>query len=205
MYIAIINYNMGNIKSVENAFRKIGAEIKVTSDPEVINSSSAIVLPGVGAFKDAINNLEGLELIDVIKENINKKLFLGICLGMQLLYEYSMEDGKSRGLGVLKGFVGKIPSVVKVPHMGWNQIKIINKNNKLFSDIDNGENFYFIHSYHIIPENRNVISSVTDYGIEIVSSIEKGNIYGFQFHPEKSSTIGLKILNNFWKLVKENS
>ncbi len=205
MYIAIINYNMGNIKSVENAFRKIGAEIKVTSDPEVINRSSAIVLPGVGAFKDAINNLEGLELIDVIKENINKKLFLGICLGMQLLYEYSMEDGKSRGLGVLKGFVGKIPSVVKVPHMGWNQIKIINKNNKLFSDIDNGENFYFIHSYHIIPENRNVISSITDYGIEIVSSIEKGNIYGFQFHPEKSSTIGLKILNNFWKLVKENS
>ncbi len=205
MYIAIINYNMGNIKSVENAFRKIGAEIKVTSDPEVINRSSAIVLPGVGAFKDAINNLEGLELIDVIKENINKKLFLGVCLGMQLLYEYSMEDGKSRGLGVLKGFVGKIPSVVKVPHMGWNQIKIINKNNKLFSDIDNGENFYFIHSYHIIPENRNVISSITDYGIEIVSSIEKGNIYGFQFHPEKSSTIGLKILNNFWKLVKENS
>ena len=205
MYIAIINYNMGNIKSVENAFRKIGAEIKVTSNPEVINRSSAIVLPGVGAFKDAINNLEGLELIDVIKENINKKLFLGICLGMQLLYEYSMEDGKSRGLGVLKGFVGKIPSVVKVPHMGWNQIKIINKNNKLFSDIDNGENFYFIHSYHIIPENRNVISSITDYGIEIVSSIEKGNIYGFQFHPEKSSTIGLKILNNFWKLVKENS
>ena len=205
MYIAIINYNMGNIKSVENAFRKIGAEIKVTSDPEVINSSSATVLPGVGAFKDAINNLEGLELIDVIKENINKKLFLGICLGMQLLYEYSMEDGKSRGLGVLKGFVGKIPSVVKVPHMGWNQIKIINKNNKLFFDIDNGENFYFIHSYHIIPENRNVISSITDYGIEIVSSIEKGDIYGFQFHPEKSSTIGLKILNNFWKLVKENS
>ena len=196
---------MGNIKSVENAFRKIGAEIKVTSNPEVINSSSAIVLPGVGAFKDAINNLEGLELIDVIKENINKKLFLGICLGMQLLYEYSMEDGKSRGLSILKGFVGKIPSVVKVPHMGWNQIKIINKNNKLLSDIDNGENFYFIHSYHIIPENRNVISSVTDYGIEIVSSIEKGNIYGFQFHPEKSSTIGLKILNNFWKLVKENS
>jgi len=205
MYAAIINYNMGNIKSVENAFRKIGAEIKVTSDPEVINSSSAIVLPGVGAFKDAINNLEGLELLDVIKENINKKLFLGICLGMQLLYEYSMEDGKSRGLGVLKGFVDKIPSVVKVPHMGWNQIKIINKNNKLFSNIDNDENFYFIHSYHIIPENRNVISSVTDYGIEIVSSIEKGNIYGFQFHPEKSSTIGLKILNNFWKLVKENS
>jgi len=205
MYVAIINYNMGNIKSVENAFRKIGAEIKVTSDPEVINRSSSIVLPGVGAFKDAINNLEGLELIDVIKENINKKLFLGICLGMQLLYEYSMEDGKSRGLGVLKGFVGKIPSVVKVPHMGWNQIKIINKNNKLFFDIDNGENFYFIHSYHIIPENRNVISSITDYGIEIVSSIEKGNIYGFQFHPEKSSTIGLKILNNFWKLVKENS
>lgn len=196
---------MGNIKSVENAFRKIGAEIKVTSDPEVINRSSAIVLPGVGAFRDAINNLEGLELIDVIKENINKKLFLGICLGMQLLYEYSMEDGKSCGLSILKGFVDKIPSVVKVPHMGWNQIKIINKNNKLLSDIDNGKNFYFIHSYHIIPENRNVISSVTDYGIEIVSSIEKGNIYGFQFHPEKSSTIGLKILNNFWKLVKENS
>lgn len=202
MYIAVVNYNMGNIKSVENAFKKVGAKVKVTSNPEIIDSSSAVVLPGVGAFRDAMKNLEDLNLLEIIKESINKKLLLAICLGMQLLFEYSMEDGKSRGLGIFKGMVEKIPLGVKIPHMGWNQIKIMKRNSKVFEGIEDGEYFYFVHSYHVICRDRNRISSVTDYGTKIVSSIEHENIYAFQFHPEKSSTKGLMLLENFWNIVK---
>lgn len=203
MYIAIVNYRMGNIKSVENAFKKIGAEVKVTSNPEIIESADAVVLPGVGAFKDAIKNLKDLNLLEVVKECTSRKIFLGICLGMQLLFEYSMEDGKSKGLGVFRGIVDRIPPGVKIPHMGWNQIKIIKKESKIFSGIDDDENFYFVHSYHIIPEDKDIISSATDYGAKIVSSIEHENIYGFQFHPEKSSSSGLRLLKNFWNIVEE--
>jgi len=203
MYIAIVNYRMGNIKSVENAFKKIGAEVKVTSNPEIIERADAVVLPGVGAFKDAMKNLKDLNLLEVVKESAHRKIFLGICLGTQLLFEYSMEDGKSKGLGVFSGVVNRIPPGVKVPHMGWNQIRIINKESKIFSGIDGGENFYFVHSYHIVPEDKNIISSVTDYGVEIVSSIRYKNIYGFQFQPEKSSSSGLSLLKNFWNIVEE--
>ena len=205
MYIAVINYNMGNISSVENAFRRIGADVKVTSDHKIINNAETLVLPGVGAFKDAYKNLEELNLIKVIKENIRKKYFLGICLGMQLLFDYSVEDGKNQGLGIFKGFADRIPPGVKVPHMGWNQLKILRRKSKIFSSIKEGENFYFVHSYHVIPEDKKIISSTTNYGIKIVSSIEYRNIYGFQFHPEKSSTIGLKILKNFWNIVKQGN
>ncbi|HEY4696163.1 MAG TPA: imidazole glycerol phosphate synthase subunit HisH [Candidatus Hydromicrobium sp.] len=205
MYIAIINYNMGNISSVENAFNKIGADIRVTSNARVINNAEALILPGVGAYKDACKSLEKLNMIEILKENIRKKVFLGICLGMQLLFEYSLENGKNTGLGILKGSVEKIPSVVKVPHMGWNQLKILKKDSKIFSGIEEGKNFYFVHSYRVIPRNKDIISSTTDYGMEIVASIEYDNIYGFQFHPEKSSADGLKILENFWNIVKERS
>jgi len=205
MYIAIINYNMGNISSVENAFRRIGADVRVTSDHKIINNAETLVLPGVGAFKDALKNLEKLNLIKVIKENIRKKYFLGICLGMQLLFDYSVEDGKNQGLGIFKGFADRIPPGVKVPHMGWNQLKILRRKSKIFSSIKEGENFYFVHSYHVIPEDKKIISSTTNYGIKIVSSIEYRNIYGFQFHPEKSSTIGLKMLKNFWNIVKQGN
>lgn len=201
MYIAVVNYNMGNIKSVENAFKKIGAEVRVTSDPKVIDNSDGIVLPGVGAFKDAAKNLKNLNLLQTVRENAGKKLFLGICLGMQLLFEYSMEDGKSEGLGIFKGIAEKIPAGVKIPHMGWNQINITNRRSGIFSGIDSGENFYFVHSYHVVPKNKNIISSVTDYGAEIVSSIEHENIYGVQFHPEKSSSRGLVLLGNFWNMI----
>ncbi len=200
MYIAIINYNMGNIKSVENALKKLGASVKVTGNPKDIDNAKAIILPGVGAFRDAYNNMEKLGLIEAIRKNIEKKLFLGICLGMQILFDYSMEDGKSKGFGILKGFVDRVPPGVKVPHMGWNQLKICRKESELFSGIKEGENFYFVHSYHIIPEDRAIISSTTDYGVEIVSSIEKENIYGLQFHPEKSSTFGQVLLKNFLKI-----
>jgi glutamine amidotransferase len=202
MYIAIINYNMGNIKSVENAFKKIGAEIKVTRSPEIIKKAGAVVLPGVGSFKDAIKNLNELNLINSVKNSISGKLFLGICIGMQILFEYSMEDGRHKGLGIFKGVVEKIPPIVKVPHMGWNIVEIKKKDSRIFSEIKSGQSFYFVHSYHSIVQDGSIISSVTDYGIKIVSSIEKDNVFGFQFHPEKSSTLGLKLLENFWNMAK---
>lgn len=205
MYIAIINYGMGNIKSVENAFKKIGAEAKVTASPEAINSADALVLPGVGAFGDAFRNLKKLNLIDVIKENTEKKLFLGICLGMQLIFEYSLENGRNRGLGLLKGYVDKIPPGVKIPHIGWNQLKAISKGSRLFSGIKDGEYFYFVHSYYALPENKNIVNCTTDYGARLTAGVERGNIYGLQFHPEKSSSSGLKVLKNFWNLVRESN
>lgn len=205
MYIAVINYNMGNISSVENAFKRIGANVIVTSNSRVISNAKALVLPGVGAYKDAYKNLKKLNLIKVLKENMRKKVFLGICLGMQLLFEYSLEDGKNKGLGILKGYIEKIPPVVKVPHMGWNQLKILKRNSKIFSGIKEGDNFYFVHSYYVIPGNKYVVSSTTGYGIEIAAGIEQDNIYGVQFHPEKSSAGGLRLLENFWNIVKEKS
>ncbi len=202
MYIAIIDYGMGNIKSVENSFKNSGATVKVTSDPEVIRSADAVVLPGVGAYRDAYNNLEKMGLIEPIYANIRKKPFLGICLGMQLLFEYSLENGKNRGLGIFKGFVERIPPGVKIPHMGWNQLEI-KKESKLLKDIKSRENFYFVHSYHIVPEDKSLISSTTDYGTDLVASIEEDNIFGFQFHPEKSSTIGQQLIKNFISLAEE--
>ena len=201
MYIAIIDYKMGNIKSVENSFKKAGARVEVTSDQEKIKDASAVILPGVGAYRDAFSNLKEMDLIKPIYESIEKKPFLGICLGMQLFFEYSLENGKNEGLGIFKGFVGMIPPGVKIPHMGWNQIEI-KKKSKLLKNIKQGENFYFVHSYHVIPEDKGIISSITDYGTSIVASIEKDNIFGFQFHPEKSSTCGQQLIRNFIKLAE---
>jgi imidazole glycerol-phosphate synthase subunit HisH len=202
MYIAIVNYHTGNIKSVENAFKRVGTDVKTTSSPLVVKNSGAIVLPGVGAFKDAYKNLKELKLIDELKKNIGKKPFLGICLGMQLLFEYSLEDGKSRGMNLLKGYVDKIPPGVKVPHIGWNQLKMLKEDSKLFSGVREGEHFYFVHSYHVIPGKRNIITCTTDYGIQLTAGVEYGNIYGLQFHPEKSSNSGIKVLKNFWDLAR---
>lgn len=202
MYIALIDYGLGNIKSVKNSFLKAGANIKVTADPAVINESAAVILPGVGAYRDAFLNLDKRGLIEPIFKSIRSKPFLGICLGMQLLFEYSLENGKNRGLAVFKGSVQKIPAGVKIPHMGWNQIDIIKKDSKMLKGIQSGENFYFVHSYHAVPQDSSIVSSTTDYGTSLVSSIEKDNIFGFQFHPEKSSIIGQKIIKNFLNLAK---
>ncbi|MDD5658894.1 MAG: imidazole glycerol phosphate synthase subunit HisH [Actinomycetota bacterium] len=202
-YIAIIDYNAGNIKSVSNALLKIGALVKVTNSPKVIRNASAIILPGVGAFGNAINNLEILNLSGVIKREIKRKPFLGICLGLQLLFEYSNEKESSEGLCILKGYVDKIPEGVKIPHIGWNQVNIIKNDSRLFDDIENNANFYFVHSYHVNCEDKSIISSVTDYGVNLTSSIEKDNIFAIQFHPEKSSSKGITMLENFWNYVKE--
>jgi glutamine amidotransferase len=202
MYIAIIDYNMGNIKSVENAFKRIGADVQVTDKPEIISGAKAIVLPGVGAFREAIGNLQRLGLCDCIIDTIGQdKPFLGICVGLQVLFEYSMEGGKSPGLGIFKGSIEKIPDGVKIPHMGWNRIGIVKKESRLFKGILSGESFYFVHSYHAVCADRDIVSSTTDYGIEIVSSVEKGNTYALQFHPEKSSTFGLQVLKNFMEIA----
>lgn len=201
MFIAIIDYNMGNISSVNSALKRIGADVRVTNSVRVINDAEALVLPGVGGYRDAYRNLEKLKLIGVLKKNISKKIFLGICLGMQLLFEYSMENGKNEGFGIFKGSVEKIPPVVKVPHMGWNQLKILNKRSRILKGIREGENFYFVHSYYVKPENKDIINSITDYGIDITAGIENDNIYGIQFHPEKSSSWGLKLLENFWNII----
>lgn len=202
-YIAIIDYNAGNIKSVANAFQKIGALIKVTNTAKVIRNARAIVLPGVGAFGDSMSNLELFKLTDLIRREIKKKPFLGICLGLQLLFEYSTENEHSEGLGIFKGYVDKIPEGVKIPHIGWNQISILKKDSKIFKDIQDKENFYFVHSFSTICENPSIISSITDYGVELTASIEKDNIFALQFHPEKSSLKGIKILENFLDIVQE--
>jgi glutamine amidotransferase len=201
MIISIINYNMGNIKSVENAFKRIGADVLVTGRPADLDKASGIVLPGVGAFSDAVGNLEKSGMDKKIIENTrSKKPFLGICIGLQVLFEYGMEGGKNMGLGILKGNVEKIPAGVKIPHMGWNKIKILKRDSRLFQGIEDKESFYFVHSYHVVCRDKGVISSTTDYGIDIASSVESSNIYGLQFHPEKSSLSGLKILSNFVKI-----
>ncbi|MCL6087591.1 MAG: imidazole glycerol phosphate synthase subunit HisH [Actinobacteria bacterium] len=202
-YIAIIDYNAGNIKSVSNALIKIGALTKLTNSQRVIRNASAIILPGVGAFGDAMNNLEILNLTNLIRREIRKKPFLGICLGLQVLFEYSTEEGRNNGLGIFKGYVDRIPEGVKIPHIGWNQINILKKNSALFKNIENNENFYFVHSYYAVCEDDFIISSTTDYGIELTAGIEKDNIFALQFHPEKSSIKGLTILENFCNYVQE--
>ncbi|MCX6347466.1 MAG: imidazole glycerol phosphate synthase subunit HisH [Actinobacteria bacterium] len=202
-YIAIIDYNAGNIKSVANAFQRIGALIKVTNSPKVIRNAIAIVLPGVGAFGDSMNNLELFKLTNLIRREIKIKPFLGICLGLQLLFEYSTEKEHYEGLGIFKGYVDKIPEGVKIPHIGWNQVNILKKDSKIFKDIEDKENFYFVHSFYAVCENSSIISGTTDYGVELTASIEKDNIFALQFHPEKSSLKGLKILENFLEIVQE--
>jgi glutamine amidotransferase len=201
-YIAIIDYNAGNIKSVSNAFTKLGGCVEVTNNPTIISNSSAIVLPGVGSFGDALKNLQYYKLVDILKKEIKRKPFLGICLGMQLLFENSSEQGLHEGLGIFKGKIIKIPSNgVKIPHMGWNQINIVKSDSKLFKSMENFINFYFVHSYYVMCKESKIVSSTTEHGINLTASIEKDNIFAVQFHPEKSSAAGMKVLQNFLEFV----
>lgn len=203
--IAIIDYGMGNLRSVQKALENVGAQAVITSDKTKIARASKVVLPGVGAIKPAMDRLNGLDLVDTIKGVIAEGVpFLGICLGLQLLFERSFEGGEVPGLGVLPGTVTVFRGEgLKVPHMGWNQLKIRN-HCAVFGGIPNGSNVYFCHSYFVRligEEQENIIASLTDYnGFLFVSSICRDNLWAMQFHPEKSQKIGLKILENFNRL-----
>ena len=207
--IAVIDYGMGNLRSVEKAFQAIGAQVVVTHDRNLILAADSIVLPGVGSFKDCMNNLQKLNLIDPIRESINNgKPFLGICLGLQILFDESEEYGPVAGLGILAGKVVRFPNkisetkngpLIKVPHMGWNKI-LVKKTDSLFETVETTPYFYFVHSYYVVPEDPSIVATVTHYGIEFVSGIQYKNIYAFQFHPEKSQTLGLSLLKRFSNL-----
>ncbi len=199
--IAIIDYGMGNLRSVQKGFERVGHEAVVTSDAKTIRNASKVVLPGVGAFPDCMRNLREYGLVDVVQDSIRSgKPFLGICLGLQLLFTESEEFGISKGLDIIKGrvvrFKGPEFSDLKIPHMGWNSISIKRRSPAL-QDVPDNSHVYFVHSYHVVPEDRGVIATTTPYGIEFVSSIWKDNIFAVQFHPEKSQSLGLSILKRF--------
>ena len=194
--IAIIDYGMGNLRSVTNAFRHIGADIAITRDESVIRKSAALVLPGVGAFGKCVENLKSFGLFDLLKGQIAEgKPYLGICLGMQILLESSEETPGIDGLGVIKGRVVRFRGAMKIPHMGWNSVEVV-KPSGIFDEIPSGSYFYFVHSY--FPEPTEPVSAtVTDYGVRFTSSLQKENIFACQFHPEKSQAVGLRLLGNF--------
>ena len=201
--IAIIDYGAGNIFSVKNALDYLGFENKLTDKKEDIEKADAIILPGVGAFPWAMNMLGLSGLIDTIKEQAKIKPFLGICLGMQLLFEKSYEFEECKGLGLIGGYVDKInePDLV-IPHMGWNSLHLQN-DGRLFKGIPEETYVYFVHSYYLQAKEPEIVKATAQYGVTIHASVEKDNIFACQFHPEKSSKYGLKILENFAKLGKE--
>ena len=210
--IAIIDYGMGNLRSVQKGFERMGREAVVTRDPRTILDASKVVLPGVGAFPDCMRNLDELGLIEPVKKSIaSGKPFLGICLGLQLLFTESEEFGLSKGLDIIKGRVVRFkgPSfdrgfssgfeTFKVPHMGWNSLSIKRRPPAL-ADVPDNSHFYFVHSFYVVPEDAGVIATTTDYGIEFVSSVWKDNVFACQFHPEKSQALGLSILKRFGEM-----
>ncbi|GLI52604.1 imidazole glycerol phosphate synthase subunit HisH [Thermodesulfovibrio yellowstonii] len=202
--IALVDYGMGNIRSVSKAIEAVGGEVSITQSPEEIRKAKAIVLPGVGAFRDCMSNLTELGLLETVREEILKgKPYLGICLGMQILFTESEEFGMCKGLDLIKGRVirFKLPQDYKIPHMGWNTV-IFKKKSKLLSEISNNSYFYFVHSYYVVPEESNFVGGVTEYGIEFTSMIIYENIFATQFHPEKSQKMGLKLLSNFIQFIQ---
>jgi glutamine amidotransferase len=208
MNITIVDYSSGNISSVINSFKEVAQDkvnIEVTSDLNKIVSGDKVVLPGQGSFKSCVDALKKIEgLTDTLNEFVitNKKPILGICVGLQMFADIGYEEIETKGLGWISGKVSKIENQngkFKLPHIGWNQINIV-KNSKIFKDIKNNSHMYFVHSYEFIPEDKSVISATTDYSSNIVCSVEKENIFGTQFHPEKSDKTGLKIINNFISL-----
>ena len=208
MNVTIVDYQSGNISSVINSFTEVAkgkVNLEVTSDINKIKSSDKIVLPGQGSFKSCVDSLNSINgLVDMLKDFAitNKKPLLGICVGLQMFADIGYEETETKGLGWIAGKVSKIDNQngkFKLPHIGWNEIDI-QKESKIFKDIENKSHMYFVHSYEFVPEDKNVISATTDYSSNIVCSVEKENIYGTQFHPEKSDKIGLKIIDNFLKL-----
>jgi glutamine amidotransferase len=200
--ITVIDYGSGNLRSVEKGFLKAGFNVKVTNRPEDVQKAEAIVLPGVGAFKDCMQELTNLGMTDVLIEAIKKGTpYLGICLGLQILFSESVEFGSCKGLDIFKGKVVKFKSdKLKIPQMGWNQLNIKNSS-PIFNEIPDKSYFYFVHSYYVVPDDEGIISTTTDYGVEFTSSVCKDNVYAVQFHPEKSQALGLQMLRNFGEIA----
>ncbi|MBI5033649.1 MAG: imidazole glycerol phosphate synthase subunit HisH [Chloroflexi bacterium] len=203
--IAIIDYGMGNLRSVQKAFEKIGVTARIVPFPRDIEKASGIVLPGVGAFGQAMENLRAIgwdvALRDAVKRGVP---FIGICLGMQLLFESSEEMGQHEGLGILRGEVKRFDGSLKVPQMGWNQMHI-RQSSPLLRDVAEGSYAFFVHSYYCAPRDPSIVLATTDYGIDFASVVGSGNVFGAQFHPEKSQAVGLKMLENFAELVKRSA
>ena len=208
MNVTIVDYNSGNISSVINSFEEVAKErvnIEVTADLNKIKSSDKVVLPGQGSFKSCVDALNGINgLVDTLTEFAiyNKKPLLGICVGLQMFADVGYEEVETKGLGWISGKVSIIDNQngkYKLPHIGWNQLNIV-KDSKIFKDIENNSHMYFVHSYELIPKDKSVVSATTDYSTNIVCSVEKENIFGTQFHPEKSDKTGLKIIHNFINL-----
>ena len=200
--IAIIDYDAGNIRSVEKAMAKLGQEVWITRDRERIMNADKVILPGVGSFGDAMAHLQEYNLVKVIKDVVaEKKPFLGICLGLQLLYESSEETPGVEGLGILKGKILKIPEQegLKIPHMGWNSLHLQN-DGRLFRGIEQNPYVYFVHSYYLKAGEEETVKATTEYSVNIHASVEKDNVFACQFHPEKSGDLGLQILKNFAEL-----
>ena len=203
--IAIIDYDAGNIKSVEKAMISLGEEVVVTRDAQTILSADGVILPGVGAFGDAMEKLHTYGLVEVIHECVKRKIpFLGICLGLQLMFESSEESPGVEGLHLLDGRILRIPAEegLKIPHIGWNNLKFPNEG-RLFKGLNEDSYVYFVHSYYLAAEDENIVAATTEYGTLIHASVEKGNVFACQFHPEKSSEVGLKILQNFISITKQ--
>ncbi len=204
--IALIDYDAGNIKSVEKALQLLGEDVILTRDADKILSADGVILPGVGAFGEAMDRLHSYGLVDVIKECANRKIpFLGICLGLQLMFDSSEEAPGVEGLHLLKGKIVKIPSSegLKIPHIGWNSLDYPNRG-RLYQGVEEHSFVYFVHSYYLLAEEEDIVVAKTHYGTDIHASVEKDNIFACQFHPEKSSEVGLQILKNFIKITKES-
>ncbi len=198
--IAIIDFGAGNLRSVAKAFEKIGYPAEVTADPHVVAAADAVVLPGVGAAGDTMHSLTAEGLVDTINDVIARgRPFFGVCIGLQVLFE-SSDEGKAECLGILRGRVRRLPPTVKVPHIGWNQVDLVSRH-PLFEGIEDGSNFYFVHSYYGDPEDAGAVVGQTDYGTTFASVIARGNLIATQFHPEKSGELGLKVYDNFVKLL----
>lgn len=192
--ITIVDYKSGNLRSISNGFRKLGCDVEITDDVERIADADHLVLPGVGAFGSAMENIRPFE--KVILEHIEEdKPFMGICLGQQLLMSESEESRDVKGLGVFKGSTKYLPVDLKIPHMGWNRLDVL-RDNPVLEGVD-GKYFYFVHSYHVVPEDETVIAATTDYGVDVAASLRRNNVFSTQFHPEKSGKDGLMILKNF--------
>ena len=199
--IAIVDYKMGNLRSVQKGFEAAGVpDVVVTDDPGIVAAADAIVVPGVGAFRDAAANLRESGMWDVLIERAGQGTpLLGICLGMQLLVTTGLEDGEWPGLGLVPGVCDRLPGGVKIPHIGWNTVSFP-KESRLFEGVEEGAAFYFVHSYRVVPDCPFAAACITEYGVPFVSAVQAGNVFGVQLHTEKSSTIGLRVLANFGRI-----